>query len=74
MFHADRHDEVNSHFLKLNWLKKKRGEIKVNENKSSQVTFTLRKDNCLAISINQTVLPQVESVKYLGLHFDCKLN
>ena len=24
--------------------------------------------------INQTVLPQVESVKHLGLHFDCKLN
>ena len=48
--------------------------LKVNETKSSHVTFTLRKDNCPAISINQTVLPQVESVKYLGLHFDCKLN
>ena len=55
-----------------NWLKK--WKIKVNETKSSQVTFTLRKDNCPAISINQTVLPQVESVQYLGLHFDCKLN
>jgi len=32
------------------------------------------KDNCPAISINQTVLPQVETVKYLGLHFDCKQN
>jgi len=49
-------------------------KIKVNETKTSQVTFPLRKDNCPAISINQTVLPQVESVKYLGLHFDCKLN
>jgi hypothetical protein len=46
----------------------------VKETESSQVTFTLRKDNCPAISINQTVLPQVESVKYLGIHFDCKLN
>jgi len=42
--------------------------------KSSHITFTLRKDNCPAISINQTVLPQVESVEYLGLHFDRKLN
>ena len=38
------------------------------------ITFTLRKDNCPAISINQTVLPRVESVKYPGLHFDRKLN
>ena len=49
-------------------------KIKVNETKSSHITFTLRKDNCPAITINQTVLPQVESVKYLGLHFDCRLN
>jgi len=48
--------------------------MKVNETKSSHVTFTLRKDNCPAISFDQTVLPQVQSVKYLGLHFDCKLN
>ena len=27
-----------------------------------------------AIRINQTVLPQVESIKYLGLHFDRRLN
>ena len=55
-----------------NWLRK--WKIKVNETKSSHITFTIRKDNCPAISINQTVLPQVESVKYLGLHFDSKLN
>ena len=55
-----------------NWLQK--WKIKVNETKSSHITFTLRKDNCPAISTNQTVLPQVESVKYLGLHFDRRLN
>jgi len=49
-------------------------KIKVNETKSSHITFTLRKDNCPTIRNNQTVLPQVESVKYLGLHFDCRLN
>jgi hypothetical protein len=37
------------------------------------ITFTVTKDNFPAISIKQTVLPQVESVKYLGLHFDWKL-
>jgi len=55
-----------------NWLKN--WKIKVNETKSSHITFNLRKENFLPISINQTVLPQVESVKYLGLHFECKLN
>ena len=54
-----------------NWPQK--WKIKVNETKSSYVTFTLRKDNCPAISISQTVLAQIESVKYLGLHFNCKL-
>jgi len=48
--------------------------LKVNETKSSHIKFTLRKDNCPAIRINQTVLPQVESIKYLGLHFDRRLN
>ena len=56
-----------------NWPKKK-WKVKVNETKSLHVTFNLRKNNCPALSINQTVLTQVESVKYLGLQFDCKLN
>jgi len=47
-----------------NWLKK--CKIKVNETKSSHKNFTHKKGNCPAISINQTLLPQVESVKYLG--------
>jgi hypothetical protein len=64
---------LQEHFLTIeNWLQK--WKIKVNETNSSHITFTLRKDNCPAIRINQTVLPQVESVKYLGLHFDRKLN
>jgi len=24
--------------------------------------------------INQSIVPQTEAVKYLGLHFDCRLN
>jgi hypothetical protein len=54
------------------WLKK--WNIKVNESKSSHVTFTLWKGHCPAFNFNQTVTPQTDVVKYLGLHFDCRLN
>jgi len=72
--------QLGSHFMDLkdilyfiqNWLQK--WKIKVNETNSSHITFTLRKDNFPAIRINQTFLPRVESVKYLGLHFDRRLN
>jgi hypothetical protein len=64
---------LQEHLLTIqNWLQK--WKINVNETKSSHITFTLRKDNCPEIRINQTVLPQVESVKYLGLHIDRRLN
>jgi len=49
-------------------------KIKVNESKSSHITFTLRKGHCPAVSINQTIIPQTEVVKYLGIHLDCRLN
>jgi len=48
--------------------------MKVNEPKSSHITFALRKVHCPAVNINQTIIPQTEVVKYLGLHFDCRLN
>jgi len=54
------------------WLKK--WKIKVNESKSSQITFTLRKGHCPAVNINRNIIPQTEVVKYPGLHFDCRLN
>ena len=47
--------------------------MKVNETKSTNITFTLRKGQCPPVCINQTVIPQDETVKYLGLHFDRKL-
>jgi len=53
------------------WLQK--WKIKVNETKSSHITFTLLKDQCPPVCINQTVIPHVEMVKYLGLHFDHRL-
>ena len=53
------------------WLKK--WKIMVNESKSLHITFTLRKDHCPAVNINQSIIPQTEVVKYLRLHFDCRL-
>jgi hypothetical protein len=36
--------------------------------------FTVRKSHCPAVNIDQTIIPQTVVVKYLGLHFDCRLN
>jgi hypothetical protein len=55
-----------------NWLQK--WKMKVNKTKSPQITFTLRKGQCPPVCMNQTVIPQVETVKYLGLHFDRRLS
>ena len=63
--------QEHSHIIEK-WLKK--WNVKVNESKSSYITFTLRKGHCLAVNINQTIIPQTEVVKYLGLHFNCRLN
>jgi hypothetical protein len=64
---------LQEHLHKIKkWLKK--WKIKVNESKTSQITFTLRKGYCPAVNINQTIIRQTEIVKYLGLHFDCRFN
>jgi hypothetical protein len=48
--------------------------MKFKESKPTHVQFTLRKGHCPAVNINQMIIPQTETVKYLGLHFDCRLN
>jgi hypothetical protein len=53
------------------WLQK--WKIKVNETKSSHTMFNLQEGQCPPVCINQMVIPQVEMVKYLGLHFDRRL-
>jgi hypothetical protein len=53
------------------WLQK--WKMKINETKSPHIMFTLRKGQCPPVCINQTVIPHVEKVKYLGLHFDRRL-
>jgi hypothetical protein len=38
-----------------------------------QVTFTLRKEKCPVVYINNTVILQSPTAKYLGLHLDSRL-
>ncbi len=50
-------------------------KIRLNKQKSVQVTFPLRKkDACYCVSVNGTQIPQAETVRYLGLHLDSRLN
>lgn len=47
--------------------------IKVNEQKSKHVTFTLNKLDCPSLSLNNTVIPKAQEVVYLGVHLDRRL-
>jgi hypothetical protein len=49
-------------------------KIKINESKSTYLTFTLRNDPSPSIYLNNVEIPPVATVKYLGLHLDNKLN
>lgn len=58
-------DEI--HIWSQNW------RIKINGNKSSHITFTLKQETCPAVNINGNIIPQTEDVKYLGIHLDRRL-
>jgi hypothetical protein len=47
--------------------------IQINDRKSAHITFTNRQCNCPAVTFNNTPLPTVTEVKYLGLTLDRKL-
>ena len=49
-------------------------KIKFNSSKSAKVTFSLRSKVLLAVTVNGKLIPQLDSVKYLGTHLDSKLN
>jgi hypothetical protein len=51
----------------------KKWRMKVNDKKSAQVTFTLKKNTCPPVQLNNKQLTQPEDVKYLGIHLDRKL-
>jgi hypothetical protein len=51
----------------------RRWKIKINEEKSKHVTFTLSRRICPPLLLNQTSIPQADAVKYLGLHLNRRL-
>lgn len=53
------------------WLRKWR--IKASTTKSVHATFTMKKVNCPPVTLNGEVLPESDTVKYLGLHLDRRL-
>ena len=63
---------LNNHLRVVeSWLNKWR--IKVNELKSKHVTFSLRVGDCPNVVLNNVIVPQANSVKYLGIHIDRRL-
>ncbi|GAB0091289.1 hypothetical protein DMENIID0001_061120 [Sergentomyia squamirostris] len=53
------------------WFKKWR--FKINQQKSTQITFTLKKRSCPRVKLNGGYVPVVNEVKYLGVHLDKRL-
>jgi hypothetical protein len=51
-----------------NWLKFWR--IRINENKSVHITFTMHAAICPAVYLNGTHISQIKDIKYLGIHLD----
>jgi hypothetical protein len=47
--------------------------MKINPVKSTQITFTTRRDLCPQVNINNVPIPIETEVKYLGLHVDQKV-
>ena len=47
--------------------------FKINEKKSSHVTFTFRKQTCPQVTINNTIIPSKDSVRYLGMTLEKRL-
>jgi hypothetical protein len=52
----------------------KRLKIKINDSKSTQITFALKRCQCSPMSINNAIIPESTSVRYLGIQLDKKLN
>lgn len=50
-----------------------RWNIKINSNKCGHMTFTLNRQSCPPININGETMPNVDTIKYLGLHLDRRL-
>jgi len=44
--------------------------MKANENKSTHITFTLKRGTCPTVTLNGNQIPQGETAKYLGIYLD----
>lgn len=63
---------IQEHMYKIiDWTNK--WGIKLNEEKTEQITFTLKKRSCRPIEINNKRVKLVNEVKYLGIHLDRRL-
>jgi len=63
---------LQEHLIEIiTWTRK--WKLKINESKSSHISFALRQGQCSPVQINQTNIPQTDTVKYLGIHFDKRL-
>ncbi|KAL4136298.1 hypothetical protein QTP88_007846 [Uroleucon formosanum] len=65
-------NHLQEHLVILqHWFQKWR--IKLNENKSTFITFTLGLKNSQPIKLNNSIIQTQNSIKYLGLHLDKRL-
>jgi len=54
--------------------KLKKWRIRANETKQVYMIFTIRKETCSLITLNDLRISQAEDAEYIGLHFDRRLN
>lgn len=47
--------------------------IKINEDKSANITFTNKQITCPDVTLNNKILPKTDDIKYLGMHLDKRL-
>ena len=63
---------LQHHLLKLqDWFTL--WKIRLNHDKSKHITFTLRKNTCPPVYIDNNQIPQTDTVLYLGLTFDRRM-
>jgi hypothetical protein len=68
-----RASQLLQHHLDLlqEWFNK--WKIRINQTKSSQITFTTKRTHCPPVTINNSQIPIQTEAKYLGLYLDQKL-
>lgn len=73
--HEDATVAANNLQLTLNNVQKwsDKWRIKINESKSTHVTFTNRRVICNPVTINNKPIPRADEAKYLGIHLDKRL-